>query len=182
MGKTALLWSKIGLSLCLGQLPARYVLKADALGFLWREQRLTAEYRLFRWAPPLKASVERARWDGLTLTLNGSYYRRLPLRGGVLRSGVRYYPLRPAYAPEGLWVGLHGTLGLVAPVRETPQWQGGPGLSLGYQHIFHQAYGGVIEPYLLLDFLFGRYKNLMPFQVGLHIGFAARKWNRRNIP
>jgi hypothetical protein len=176
-------WSEIALlGLLWGQLPARYVIKGDALSFLWREYRIAGEYRLFRWAPPFIASVERHRWEGLTLLLSTSYYRRLPHRGALARIGARYYFHRPAYAPEGLWAGVHITTGGSAARQEVTRWVIGGGLTVGYQHIFHQAYGGTVEPYLLLDLVGGRAKWVFPFQIGLQVGFAARKWNRRNLP
>jgi len=164
------------------QLPARYVLKADVLGPLWREYRLMGEYRLFRWAPPFIASVERHRWEGLTFILSGSYYRRWPARGGGLRIGGRYYFLQPNYAPHGLWAGLHGALAGFGARGEKTYWAAGAGLTIGYQHLFRQAYGGCIEPYLLLELLGGRKKPFFPFQVGLNVGFASRRWERRNLP
>ncbi|MCX7606294.1 MAG: hypothetical protein N2170_03375 [Bacteroidia bacterium] len=178
-----LTWSRLGLSISFvwAQLPARYLLKGDALSFLWREYRITGEYRLFRWAPPFISSVERARWDGLTFIAGGSYYRRLPLRGGIFRSGLRYYWLRRVYAPQGVWAGLHLCIGGWGPPREKTTWAGGVGFTMGYQHLFYQAYGGVVEPYLQVEGLFGRYRALYPIQVGLNVGFAARKWDRRNL-
>ncbi|MCS6895167.1 MAG: hypothetical protein NZZ60_03330 [Bacteroidia bacterium] len=163
-------------------MPARYVLKADALSFLWREYRLTAEYRLFRWAPPFIASVERHRWDGLTFILSGSYYRRLPTRGGIGRIGVRYYVWRPAYSPQGFWVGLHGAGQAWGLRGEKPSFAFAPGLTLGYQHIFRQAYGGIVEPHLLLEPRIFRLAPFAIFQFGLNVGFAARHWERRNLP
>ncbi|RMF46302.1 MAG: hypothetical protein D6750_10580 [Bacteroidetes bacterium] len=165
-----------------GQLPARYVLKADVLAPLWREYRLMGEYRLFRWAPPFIASVERHRWEGLTGTVGVSYYRRWPERGAFLRVGLHYYALRPPYAPEGFWVGVQAMLGAWAPRTEKPRWTAGPGLTIGYQHLFHQAYGAAIEPYLLVEGLFGPRRRYFPFQVGLNVGFASRRWERRNLP
>ncbi|GIV24816.1 MAG: hypothetical protein KatS3mg026_0508 [Bacteroidia bacterium] len=180
MGKWGL-WAWSSGLLVWGQLPARYVLKADILSPLWREYRLAGEYRLFRWAPPFIASVERHRWEGLTGWAALSYYRRWPQRGALLRLGARYYPLRTAYTPEGLWVGLHGAVAGRAPRSEPTRWAAGFGLTVGYQHLFHQAYGAAVEPYLLLEGLFGGQKAFSPFQVGLNVGFASRRWDRRNL-
>ncbi|MEN3040186.1 MAG: hypothetical protein ABDH66_01425 [Bacteroidia bacterium] len=176
------LWSSVGLPLLWGQLPARYVLKADALSFIWREYRLSVEYRLFRWAPPFIASVERHKWDGLTLVVGGGYYRRFPVRGGVWKIGLRYYIWRSAYSPQGFWVGIHGAGQAWGMRGESPSFSWVPGLTLGYQHIFRQAYGGAVEPYILVEpRLFGS-TPFAPFQLGLHAGFAARRWERRNLP
>lgn len=180
MGK-GVLWAWSSALLVWGQLPARYAFKADALSPLWREYRLAGEYRLFRWAPPFIASVERHRWEGLTFTLAGSYYRRWPEQGGVLRVGGRYYFLRPKYAPQGLWAGLHLAVGATGARTERTFWAGGAGLTIGYQHIFRQAYGGCVEPYVLFELLGGRQKPFSPFQVGLHVGLASRRWDRRNL-
>lgn len=164
------------------QLPARYVLKADGLSFLVREHRITGEYRLFRWAPPFIASVERVRWEGLTAVLSLSYYRYLPQRGVIGRPGMRYYFWKRPYAPEGLWAGLHGTVASWAARREKTTWGAGAGLSVGYQHLFHQAYGAAIEPYLSMEILSRRPPRSWVLQVGVNVGFAARKWERRNLP
>lgn len=164
------------------QLPARYGLKADILSFLSREHRLTGEYRLFRWAPPFIASVERARAEGLTAVLSLSYYRYLPQRGLIVRPGVRYYFWKPPYAPEGLWVGVHGAIAGWGARREKTTWSAGAGLSIGYQHLFRQAYGASIEPYLLAEGLLRRPPKVWALQIGVNVGFAARKWERRNLP
>ncbi len=171
-----------GIGILWAQLPTRYVLKLDALSFLSREHRITGEYRLFRWAPPFIASVERARWEGLTVTLSLSYYRYLPQRGAIGRPGARYYFWKRPYTPEGLWVGLHGAIASWAARREKAYWSAGAGLSLGYQHLFRQAYGAAVEPYLLAEVLSRRPPRGMALQVGLNVGFAARKWDRRNLP
>ncbi|MCS7188996.1 MAG: hypothetical protein NZ933_04280 [Bacteroidia bacterium] len=173
------LWSSI--SILLAQLPVRYALKADVLSFLWREYRVSGEYRLFQWAPPFIASVERAKWEGLTIICQGSYYRRLPYWGAIIRLGLRYYFLRRNYAPEGLWGGMHlGGSSIVVPDEKMKGGAGG-GIGIGYQHVFHQGYGGIIEPYLLIEGIFSRYKGFCPIQMGINVGLASRKWNRRNL-
>lgn len=164
------------------QLPARYAVKADALSFLWREHRVWGEYRLFQWAPPFIASVDRHRWDGMTAILGLSYFRRLPLRGGIMRLGLRYYPLKPAYSPEGLWIGLHIAGGFWNARRERALFSTAPGLTIGYQHIFRQGYGALVEPYILIEPHFRRDAPFRPFQPGVNVGFASRRWDRRLLP
>ncbi|MCS7152319.1 MAG: hypothetical protein N2253_05865 [Bacteroidia bacterium] len=176
------LWSSfIGISVLGAQLPARYVIKGDVLSFLWREQRLAGEYRLFQWAPPFIASVERHRWEGLTLLTSVSYFRLLPRRGAVIRTGVRYYFRKPAYSPEGLWGGIHLAGGIWGVRSEPSSGTVTGGLTVGYQHIFHQAYGGVVEPYLLIEPYFRSAVPFRPIQVGVYVGFASRRWQRRNL-
>ncbi|MEN2992916.1 MAG: hypothetical protein ABDH91_05115 [Bacteroidia bacterium] len=175
-----LLWSS-GLVVGWGQLPARYVLKADIFSFLWREQRLSGEYRLFEYAPPFVAGVERPKWEGLTAIGSVAFFRHLPLYGILLRPGLRYYPLRPVYSPQGFWSGLHLAGGLFF-LREGPlRAAGGLGLSVGYQYIFRQAYGATVEPFLQGEIIFPSF-SLSPLQVGLQVGFAGRKWWGQNLP
>ncbi|MCX8111807.1 MAG: hypothetical protein N3E49_01220 [Bacteroidia bacterium] len=176
-------WSSgLWIGMLAAQLPARYVLKADGLGFVWREFRLWGEYRLFRWAPPFIASVDRHRWDGLTLCVGLGYFRRWPLRGGLGRVGLRYYPLRRPYAPEGLWVGLHVVGAGWGVRRESTMLSVAPSLSIGYQFIFRQSYGGVIEPLVCIE---PHWRQDSPFslvQLGVNVGWASRRWSRRNLP
>lgn len=170
MGVGGVLW---------GQLPARYVLKADALSWVWRSYRVGGEYRLFRWAPPFEANVERPKYEGLTLQVWADYVRLLPVRGVVLRPGGRYYFLFPRKAPHGLWAGLHGVGGLTGAPQEKTTLALGIGLSVGYQHIFRQSYGGVVEPYLLVEVRGRSLAWLSPVQVGLSLGIASRRWRLR---
>nr|BAL56524.1 hypothetical protein HGMM_F40B03C12 [uncultured Bacteroidetes bacterium] len=110
-----------------------------------------------------------------------SYWRRLPERGAVLRLGAKYYPLKPAYSPQGAWIGVHLTGAGISPRSEKTLWTGGMGIALGYQHIFRQAYGGSVEPYLLGEITWGKKRLTSPLQIGMNIGFAARRWERRNL-
>lgn len=178
-------WNSLGWLLCAGmlsaQLPARYVLKADALGFLWKEHRVWGEYRLFQWAPPFIASVDRHPWDGLTAVLGMSYFRKLPLRGAIVRAGARYYPLRPVYSPQGFWVGLHIATAIWNARREKISLGAAPGVTIGYQHIFRQAYGGSVEPYLLIEPYMFQKAPIRPIQIGINAGFASRRWGRATL-
>lgn len=176
-------WSSLlYISWLFAQLPARYGVKGDALSFLWREYRAWGEYRLFQWAPPFISSVDRHRWDGMTAILGMSYFRRLPLRGGIMRVGLRYYPQKPAYSPQGLWVGLHLAAGLWNARRERPLLAFAPGLTIGYQYIFGQAYGALVEPYVMIEPYLRRGFPFRPVQVGINVGFASRRWDRRMLP
>ncbi|MCS7297185.1 MAG: hypothetical protein RMK19_06615 [Bacteroidia bacterium] len=174
------LWSSLGaLGLGVAQLPVRYVLKADVWSFLWHEQRLMGEYRLGRWAPPFIASVERPRWEGLAATVQLSFYRRLPWWGLIARPGVRYYFLNPKRALEGMWSGIHVGGGFWTNRQEQREFPLTSGIAVGYQHIFRQAYGLAIEPYFWVEVpLRG---NLQFLQVGFQVGFASRRWSRRNL-
>ncbi len=162
-----------------GQLPVRYILQADGLSWLWREYRMGAEYRFFREAPPFEAGVFRPRLEGLTGTLGLSYARMLPIRGVLGRVGVKYYGWRPRYAPAGLWVGLHGLVGLIGAIGEPSRRAWGVGLSVGYQCIFRQSYGAVVDPYLLWEWRPSKAWQVSPLQIGLRMGLASRRWQRR---
>ncbi len=172
-------WIVWGVSILWGQLPARYALKADALSWVWRSYRVGGEYRLFRWAPPFKANVERHRWDGLTMSLWVDYVRLLPVRGVVVRPGARYYFLWPERAPHGLWAGLHAIGGLSGAPNEKPIFAAGLGLAFGYQYLFRQSYGGLVEPYLLAEVRGKSLRWISPIQVGLALGIASRRWGLR---
>ncbi len=167
------------LGLLWGQLPARYALKGDGLSWIWRSYRLGAEYRLFRWAPPFEAHVERPRREGLTVVLWADYVRMLPERGVVFRPGLRYYFLQPKKAPHGLWVGLHAVGGLSGATWEKAAFTGGIGLAVGYQYIFRQSYGGLVEPYLLAEIRGRKLRWISPVQVGFSLGLASRRWRLR---
>jgi len=161
------------------QLPARYVLKADALSWAWRSYRVGGEYRLFRYAPPFEANVERPRREGLTLTIWADYVRFLPLRGWVGRVSGRYYFWVPRKAPHGWWGGIHGLIGMHGIPTEKARAVGGLGLSFGYQHLFRQSYGGTVEPYLLVELRGRSLRWISPIQVGLSLGLASRRWRLR---
>jgi len=161
------------------QLPARYVLKADVLSWAWRSYRISGEYRLFKGAPPFEANVERPKYEGLTIQVGVDYVRLLPVHGVVLRPGSRYYFLHPRKAPHGLWACLHGVGGLTGTPREKTILALGIGLSVGYQHIFRQSYGGVVEPYLLVETQGKSLRWLSPVQIGLSLGIASRRWRLR---
>ncbi|MCS6789958.1 MAG: hypothetical protein NZ580_03140 [Bacteroidia bacterium] len=171
--RNLLLWSSVW-GVAFAQLPSRYALKANLISFFWREYELTGEYRLFAWAPAFQANVERARWEGLASIVGVGFY---PRRTWLLRGGIRYYFLRPKYALEGLWGGLHGIIGW----RER-KYSGGMGLSVGYQHIFRQGYGFSVEPFLRGEGVYAGEKIQFALHLGLNIGVAARRWLRRNIP
>lgn len=173
MGGSRLLWSS-ALGLVCAQLPVRYALKANLTSFFWKEYELTGEYRLFAWAPAFHANVERARWEGLAMTMGASSY---PRKTWLLRVGARYYFLRPKYALEGLWGGFHGVIGW-----KEGKYPVGIGLSMGYQHVFRQGYGFSIEPFLRGEGVYAGEKARFALHLGLNIGVAARKWLRRNIP
>lgn len=172
-------WLFLVISGLWGQLPARYALKADALSWIWHSYRLGGEYRLFRWAPPFEANVERHRLDGATLNIWADYVRLLPVRGIVLRAGARYYFLRPERAPHGLWAGLYGVAALSGAPDKKPTPAIGVGLAIGYQYLFQQSYGGLIEPYLLAEVRGRSLRWLSPIQVGLAAGLASRRWGLR---
>lgn len=161
------------------QLPVRYGIRADLASFIWREQRFWGEYRLFQWAPPFIATVERARWEGLTAIIGLSYFRRLPWRGAVARMGLRYYFLRPAYSPHGVWAGILGGIGVWGARSEKPLLAPLAGLAVGYQHIFYQGYGATVEPFLLLEPRWRKGAPFAPLQLGLGVGFGSRRWDRR---
>jgi len=172
-------WLFLGISVLWGQLPARYVLKADALSWIWRSYRVGGEYRLFRWAPPFVASVDRHQWDGLTLNIWADYVRLLPIRGIILRPGARYYFLRPEKAPSGLWASLYGVAALSGAPDKKPTPAAGIGLAIGYQHLFRQSYGGLVEPYLLAEARGRSLRWLSSIQIGLAAGLASRRWGLR---
>lgn len=161
------------------QLPARYVVQADVVSWVWGEYRASGEYRLFREAPPFEGGVLRPRLEGLTSTLGLSYVRKLPLRGFFIRPGIKYYGWRPRYAPAGLWVGFHGLIGGVGAFQEPSHVISGLGISLGYQYIFRQSYGALLDPYLMWEWRFSRAWREAPLQVGLRVGLASRRWQRR---
>lgn len=174
-----LAWSTLWVVPLFAQLPVRYSFRADLTSFFWREQRLWGEYRLFQWAPPFIATVERARCEGLTATIAISYFRRLPLRGGAFRLGVRYYFLRPPYSPQGIWAGALIGIGVWGARNEKPFFTPLAGLAVGYQHIFYQGYGAAVDPFLFFEPRWRRGSPLAPLQVGLGVGFASRRWARR---